>query len=1187
MSQQARNSTVGQPDVKPVGVDGGLNVKTDPISLKPPSTTRADNAWYVTPGQVKQLPAFASVLPTAQATNQQVLLSHNLGTRDPQGPSVNGDVLYHTEVYDNVSNVSTSPVLMTNINPATKLGSITPELNNVADGQPVFPFVTRQEAFGNFATAVSASTTPCPSYLGVTQWTPDSSGLIRYAIVNPNTGVTLNSNASMKVLVGFLATRGESNTALFELFTSATPTVLWAGAEPIAGTSNFVVAYAVNTGSLNLSYQTVSFVTGSLTTVNLGTVATNTDGSPAVDMFVHNSQTYLIYVPNAGTLTVLNIGTGVSTTTFTGAPAIIGAGSLFSASPTSNTTAPTYFGLLVNRTLYVCSLNAGAFSVRQTQTLPNVSSSATNTTRYTRQTGAVLNIGGPLSGTLGVSLNFVCYYPVFESYGHAAPATNNTVAEQVCCTPVQYIASTNTVTLGTANVFRNVGGAEICGRAFQNSPAELSPISEMGPKNTFCPVRTGSRELSSYAVTTTNPQYGQPTYFLLDHQARPAARWAEGQAPVATLTGLTGIAETDCCGLSRPLFLASPNDLSVQDIFVPYALQTNTAFPSSIITLSTSVPVSNADATPLNPQYLVGSLTLSMQSQVANPPIVQAGKNNLLTGTMSALYDGRQTFEANWHWACQNLNGTVTPSGTAQFYYYAAIWKWVDAQGLTHRSAPSKLFLATTSGTLTAGSLIIPAPYTSRFTGVNTAAVYMNDITCEIYRSITAYTDQTCYYVGNVPAFGMPTGLTSPPLDGGNNFPSMYLSFTDPAIADSSLTARPRLYTSVNSNAAATPYPSNPPPPFIWQCAAKGRVFGLAQVVGQYRVYYSSIWSAGIPIEWNAFNYQVVPPEIGDARSVEAIDDKIVIFGTRRNAYFYGDGPPPSNAAGIPNPGDGFSPVYPLPTPAGVLGTGTPVVVPDGIIFQGSSGFQLLGRDLTIKAAGAEVDPITGRQVGNTGTVFGRGTLLPGLQSVVWANPAGAALVYNYLLKKWSTWPLLSNTQSLAQRLDGTVFAAIQPISGSQLLPASTGGLGADFGTLGSTFSFNSPTGTPAGLVLETPWIPVGTGPSGDGELWEAMLLGTWLGSHTLQVETALNYGAYSANGAAPQVFPLTTAPANGYQFRVTPPSTSQVRAVRYRVSLLPTSSLQAQYAMANISDFVIYAGSMQGTTRLSGGSSR
>lgn len=1182
------NYAITAADAHDNDIDGGLDLKSDPASVASPKTTRADNCWYVTPGQVKQLPAFATQYAALSATGATAPYHvYNLHARDGSAGSAQGDIMVHGEFADALgssTNLFTTPLWAHNMGQTT-----TPSM-------PALPYVARTRQIGASASPNIQASYGVNTYdanlntpLMVKQDVAGSDGRLRYAVLTNGfyaSRTTLASVAGITATFGYLEDGGE---VVEPAISVKDGTYLYVQAQALPYTSNWALVTSTGAGGLVCqNYDFNGVAQGS--PISFGTGAGLVPGvSQPIDLFQHNGSLWCAYADRASgsspwNLYVMNLSTrgpAILVVSGSSSAGTTPGAAAFSATPAAQGLVTTYFAALFQGSFYIISMSsAGSMSVVTSQTSP-APPTASSVPGIQQATGA-----GVIFDTLGgtgstAKLGFVAYRIYNEVVGVPSfGGTSTTDLQSVAVDRYTFTASSSTLAYVGLNVFRTPAGATLASKAFSTNPAGVSLYGPQAAKTVVCAVRTGSNDLPQrYGKSIA--AYGQPTYFLIDHQANIVGRWFDGAAPAANM--IMPIATTNPpvnpTGLSLPLASSPQSDIcSLRIQFGCWSLVQAQFAPSNNIALTGTFTAPTN--TPINPSFVPAVYDLQYQAQATHVPPIRAGSHALFSGPVTMFHDGRILSEVNFHTAAYNIGVTASQGGTvlgpAATYYYSLVWTWIDSLGRKHRSQPSLAQSVTVTGSFYGANVCITAPLGNKFASGNPPI-------CEVYRSLSNATDANSYLVLTVAVPPMGT-LASPAtasvvLVGDVTFTDSYTSGGTSIVG--TLSAQPRMYTSISASSVSNVYPSSAPPPFTWMVASKGRAAGLAYVQGEARLYYSSADSFGIPLEWNQFNYVSVPGEIGEARSVEAIDDKYVILGTRANAVINGDGPPPSNTAGIPSPGDGFSSVTPLPTPAGVLGTGSPVRIPAGVLYQGPSGIMAIGRDLGLTPMGAPVDPLTGRQVGNLGTIFGRATLLPSLQSVVWCNPLGPALVLNYITSAWSTWPLLSYAQSMVQRLNGDVWVGIQPMLGT-IPAASTTVQGADLGVLtANTFAYNSPAPTGPAMVVETGWIAVGNTQAGLGWLREMALYGGYIGPHILQIEQALDYQAY----LPPMTWTVGTAPPN-YEFQLRPTSSS-VRAVRYRVTLLPLTTLSAQYQTATLNDLALFAGVKQGTARLSGDNSR
>jgi hypothetical protein len=1151
-------------DVKDQDFDGGLNVKADPSSVKPPQTTRADNIWYVTPGQVKQLPAFATqnLLPGRSI--------YAVAPRDSAAPGVKGDILTLTD--------NALPTALNSTRWYHNLGA------TVSRGVPAPPY-----------TLTTRPVAPSAS--------PTSNG---YATMDPNATAPILARQEVPaagrgpLIATFVYNNGAQITYMQSTYadtggdivmSNPTPSFLSAGtgivASGVAGQSYCCLAVGGSTGTLYFLNFDGSTAKTAVTFTNNGTQ------NPGYDFVTHNGVTYFVYMPTSTTVSMINCATGATIALASGVTNTA-ATPFFACSPITHTVVngTTYLFFGVGGKFYCSSITtSGAITGLNSLTLPTPTQATATGLPYVYGTGAI-NILDTVGGygpnaSFGITL-FVTYPEKVYLSG-----TTTVVGDIYSVTTLTFTWSAAAgFSTPVASYFRTVGGAQLASKSFCACPPEASFAGPTQSKAAYCLVRTGSAEM-------LGSQYGQPTYFLLDQNANIVARFGDGTGPSATLEAINQtLPVTYYQGLSIPYFSTSattPNESSLLDIILPAWYLADAKF--TITTISSPAnqpPYVVTNPAPQNARWAPLLAIFSMPNQLALPPVVNQQNSAIMSGPMTLIHDGAQAVEAGYHTATFNINAASVPTsgttlGAAGTYYYVAAWRWTDAQGRVHRSAPSLPLTVASASTFYGTTMYVPLPISQR---VNSQSQPI----CELYRTVVNATDGIYYFVASIQGTSpyASSSAAMPYTTTTQGSPSYAVTISDLSITNANLTSQPRLYTAYNVNAAAATYVSTAPPPFVWQVGTKARIFGLACVQGQWRLYYSSVSQFGIPPEWNPTNYAAIPPDIGTPRSLEAMDDKVIVLGSQALAVMNGDGPAASNTVGVPNPGDGFSQVVPLPQPAGAYGTGAPVRLPSGIAYQSTSGIQMVGRDLTQTPIGAPVDPLTGRQTNNAGMPYGRAAFLPSLQSIVWCNTQGAPLVYNYMMQKWSTWPLLSGAQSIAQRTDGSIWVALQPISGPQTLST------ADLGMLGQSYSMSA-TGQTLGtvaMVLETPWIQVGTTQFGEGELYEMQLGGIWLAPHALTIEQAYNYNVYNQFKPA-KVLAVPTAPAN-YQFRVRPVATSRVWSVRYRITLsalpagtynnvaYPAGSLAgAGYNLATLSDMVLSFATKQGASRVSAASSR
>lgn len=1176
-------------DAHAQGIDGGLNLKADPTRLQPPNTTRSDNGWYQQPGNVNQLPAFASVMP---ANTSHI---YNVHARDLGAPSSNGDIMVHGEVRD-------APASTTNL----FTSSLWSDANGTAlnTQQPMPPFQLRTRTL---TSQTNIQTLLCDKANPMFMREEVPTGQRRYGLAYYD-GSKLN--ISYGLCDGMTETGGVQSYSI---------TADYIDCSGVLNSDQWCAAYVSGT-TLNVITGDFSGTSGITTAAPFNTVFP-TNGYTAsssiqyvqnVQMLNHNGRTYVVFLnsgnaPGPYSVYMYDVLTKQTYPLYIGPTKPAGLFTVASANPTTSTTATTFLSVTWNGAVYVVarvSDTSAGILVTSALTL-----SANPWPAVGTQTGGIASFQNlqctsiitPFDSSGGTGGGTQFGITIFRHQGDQPNSVSTGTAYQaVYADTFSFKANASptligTLTLLTSNAFRTPAGAALSCKAFNANPAESGYAGLTAAKSSFVLVRSGGWEPNPFysgnnGVPSQPSSFSQPTYFIIDHQARVVGRALELLAPAGAQDAIASTVNTSAntgrgypyaaqfplaYSLGSPLFSkGSPNDLSLLDITLPaWALSNQQAGAP----YSYNGMVYAAQA-PTAVVYQLTGICLSLSASVAGVPPIQAAAYSIFSGMLTTMHDGRGISEANFHFAAMNpINATPTlittgsglgPQGT---YYYTHIFEYIDALGHVHRSQPATPWtISVKSGSFGGVTVELPLPVSAKSAVGGTLRV-------KLYRSLVNNTDKNYYLVATQSCSAVSANNYSIIVGEGTYYDPT--TFGTGIFGAQSVAAQARLYTSLNATTANYTYLSTPPPSFIWQVAAKGRAFGLAQILGQFRLYYSSVSNGQYPFEWNTTNYANVPTELGDVRSLEYLDDKIVLLGTRTNAVMNGDGPDSANATGVPVPNYGFSLVQPVPTPAGVIGTGSPVRVPTGVMFQGYGGIQTVGRDTAITASGAQVDLLTGRQINNPGQIYGRAVMLPTLQSVVWANASGPALVYNYVTEKWSTWPLLSNVACMTQRMDGSIVAAIQPVVGSQYASAATATVpGADLGVLGANYAPVCLTQDASpGLVVETPWILPSGESAGEGQVWEVAITGSYYGPHILQVEQAYNYGtAYQSL----KQFTVNTVPLK-YQFRVRPSAGTRLWAIRYRVSVLPISALSSGYQMAALSDIVLFSGTQQGTTRL------
>lgn len=356
-----------------------------------------------------------------------------------------------------------------------------------------------------------------------------------------------------------------------------------------------------------------------------------------------------------------------------------------------------------------------------------------------------------------------------------------------------------------------------------------------------------------------------------------------------------------------------------------------------------------------------------------------------LTGGIPWLYDGVYPVEDNFFVWPEDSTVIVSAGGgvTAGTYFYQFTYEWTDSAGNIQRSAPS----------VPTGPYVIAGNSTVTLTIPTLRLTYkggQNNVRIVIYRYSVA---QPLYY--------QITSIASPIL---NNKTVDTVTYADSS-ADNLIIGNLLLYTSggVIENIQApgsdtiTLYKSRM---FIVDGENKNLLWFSKQVIQNTSVEMSDLLTIFVPPTTGAQG------STGPITALAALDDKLIIF--KQNAIYYIVGTGPDNT-GAQND---FSDVVFITSTVGCSNAKSIVFMPNGLMFQSDKGIWLLGRDLSTKYIGAQVDKYNSSVVTSSLNI-------PGTNQVRFKLDSGITLMYDYFFGKWGTFtniPSISST--LYQGLD-------------------------------------------------------------------------------------------------------------------------------------------------------------------------
>ncbi len=1187
-----QNGTFANTGTTLIGFDGGVDRKTDDMTSKPPQLSAADNVWNITPGVVRALPPLIqgryNLNLSNNSTNCYGIYDYNV-----QEPFIQGQPVAWSEV---ANGAMTSPMLSVN---ASAQGFPTSNIET-KPSNPVYPITMRARALNASAVgdlAGAGNQIPSPSEQTPLYAYNASTGMGMSIVITRANATTLNFLAS--------AASGVANT-LSQVEASGTLTIVSTQAiqaDLVACGTGFVLAVVGNssgsTTQLNMYGVTVNGGTVNGLSVPLVTQTLSAITAPL------NTVLWSFCGPYDGTNTTVSVYTLVG--------GALARRTMSEVSAGTGVTVASGLTVLANTRMAAWAGQAGSNFVAWTSTATNVIvnqygivGNALNATYNVTTPSAALNIvGATSSATTGAV--FIEYN---NAWGNTAPAPSfNSVVLQV--NSFTYTASSTT--LVENQYWGTWTGAKIVSKPFQLTGTNLSVL-----------MRTGSVDPGTSSTT----QYAQPTYFIVDYRARVTGRYGEGLAPAdTTLQSASTITSTAQLFVPSNFTLTAPNSANIYEIMLPIWRNVVEGFlpgPYTPAALNLSYSVTTGSTTSaqtglattnvalggIGPPNVIYSqpvlLTLSLTAGLGAALPAVAGRSQVISALQTTMSDGRILHEAGWHnsphvlYAAAAAGGgsaTDYPAGT---YLYRAIFRWTDAAGQVHRSAPSPVLSLTNTAGWASRQLVIPCPvYTMR--GDSTIPITTpagGGIYCELYRTDA---NGTVFYLVANSVTQVATNIATPVT----STTMARVTDTYPVLSSSNFTG-----TAYPAYWQITPE-SSPAPSFIWQATNQGRYFGLAQVDGAYRVYYTNIWTPGVSVEWNVLGYITVPPELGDCRSIAPMDDKMFIFGSLGVGYFSGFGPAPvlgSNGIDRDINDPNFSAVVPIPSAQGIVGTGAPSVIPSGVIYQSSQGIVLMDRSLTVQYVGAPVDPITGT-FGSAQAVYGQSAVLPKFQTVVFCNPSGDSLMMDYNTAKWSVIPAAIHgpITSIMQSRNGAIYVNQQPVV-NNALPLTFSAVNSASvpvgistfygGTTGATGNMLTTTGnTQPQMVLETPWVLTADNLAGEADLWKVQLLGEYFSPHNLKIEVATNYQPFGIVKGDTTIFPIDNTPGSpagtvkpypSYQFSVTMPINTRVWTVKFRISLLqPTKTTPTLVSeFARLTAMLLLSGTMQGNTRQGPGAS-
>lgn len=355
--------------------------------------------------------------------------------------------------------------------------------------------------------------------------------------------------------------------------------------------------------------------------------------------------------------------------------------------------------------------------------------------------------------------------------------------------------------------------------------------------------------------------------------------------------------------------------------------------------------------------------------------------------------------------AGSHIDTTGTPWGGGpnpnKQWGFCVVWRYVDARGALHRSAPSSVYYALYAELVGGGgeaAKLVFEPW--RPMGLLGERGTTPEI--EVYAApYDAPGDfRLLGIVTPVPDTTVDEGRVYVALTNGGTPLAYSVGVTATWDAKDPRNATPRqLYTTAlaGSGLAATPSPA-----LLSICSTQSRLWGLS---GEDRldVWYTKPIALGYAPEWSDTLRVRVPQDGGPSVAIAAIDDKVVVFKRTKVFVIEGDGGDASgNSSSLRTPRLVSSDV-------GCDSVESVVEGPFGIIFHSERGFMVLGRDLTYNFIGAPVmDQLTPASSDGVSRIVVSSCIIPSETEVRFATKtarssnAGLGLAWNYRLNRWT-----------------------------------------------------------------------------------------------------------------------------------------------------------------------------------------
>lgn len=368
------------------------------------------------------------------------------------------------------------------------------------------------------------------------------------------------------------------------------------------------------------------------------------------------------------------------------------------------------------------------------------------------------------------------------------------------------------------------------------------------------------------------------------------------------------------------------------------------------------------------------SLTLS-RNQTVGPIWQQLSQSTFLSGGVMTSFDGQDVTEHGFLLYPEGISVVAAATGagsvTVGTHQMVATYEWTDSAGQRHQSAPSPAVSFTFANATDQANVIIPTLLLSQKSNV-TISLWMTEASGTTFYRIsvapTAPIVNTTAASNIAVSIGVTTIATDAYLRRGE------ILYSEPTKATDAL-------------------PNIIPGPCAALTAHQNRIWtDVGDTPGAYRYSQAAVQNVGL-----MFNPSLggsMPVAGGKIVAFVSMDEKLIIFGSKRPYVVYGTGPRPDGSyANYTDPQE-------IQSDVGCSDAKSVLPMPRGVIFKSQKGWYLLGRDLEVRYIGEGVSSY------DSATVLSA-VMLENEQEIrfeLGGSGAGITLVYSYLQDQWSVF---------------------------------------------------------------------------------------------------------------------------------------------------------------------------------------